>query len=408
MAKKNILVGQSGGPTSVINASLAGVITAGIECPEKVDKVIGMVHGIEGFRAGTTCVLSDLSKEEIDILKTTPSAYLGSCRYKLPEDLNDPVFPELFKKFEEMNVGYFFYCGGNDSMDTVSKLSRYGASIGSDIRCMGVPKTIDNDLIITDHCPGYPSAAKFVATTVRQVALDAAVYGKKFLTIVEVMGRDAGWLTASAAMARKFEGDNPVLIYMPEVNFSMEKFWADVDAAFAKRNDVLVCVSEGIHDANGKLMCEYASDNVAVDSFGHKALGNTAGFLADQAKLRYPGLKVRGIELSLMQRCAETDASGRDIEEAFTAGHMAGELALAGETGKMVAFIREPGEEYKITYKPVDVNEVCNQVKEFPREWIVGDENDISEDYVKYALPLIQGQAPVKFENGLPKFLYRK
>lgn len=407
MAKKNILVGQSGGPTSVINSSLAGVITAGLECPEKVDKVIGMVHGIEGFRAGRTCNLSGLTAYDLDVLKTTPSAYLGSCRYKLPENLNDPVFPELFRKFEEMNIGYFFYCGGNDSMDTVSKLSRYGASIGSDIRCMGVPKTIDNDLIITDHCPGYPSAAKFVATTVRQVTMDAKVYGKKFLTIVEIMGRDAGWLTASSVMARKYDGDNPVLIYMPEVNFSMEKFWADVDKAFEIRNDVLVCISEGIHDAQGTLMCEYASDNVAVDSFGHKALGNTASFLAEQAKIHYPGLKVRGIELSLMQRCAATNASGRDIQEAFTAGHMAGQLALAGETGKMIAFIREPGEEYKISYLPVDVNQVCNQVKEFPREWIVGDENDISMEYVKYAQPLIQGEAPVKYENGLPKFLYR-
>ena len=407
MAKKNILVGQSGGPTSVINSSLAGVITAGLECPEKVDKVIGMVHGIEGFRAGRTCNLSGLTAYDLDVLKTTPSAYLGSCRYKLPENLNDPVFPELFRKFEEMNIGYFFYCGGNDSMDTVSKLSRYGASIGSDIRCMGVPKTIDNDLIITDHCPGYPSAAKFVATTVRQVTMDAKVYGKKFLTIVEIMGRDAGWLTASSVMARKYDGDNPVLIYMPEVNFSMEKFWADVDKAFEIRNDVLVCISEGIHDAQGTLMCEYASDNVAVDSFGHKALGNTASFLAEQAKIHYPGLKVRGIELSLMQRCAATNASGRDIQEAFTAGHMAGQLALAGETGKMIAFIREPGEEYKISYLPVDVNQVCNQVKEFPREWIVGDENDISMEYVKYAQPLIQGEAPVKYEHGLPKFLYR-
>lgn len=408
MGTKNILVGQSGGPTSVINSSLYGVVSAGIQAKDSVGTVYGMIHGIEGFRKGDVTVLSDLSEDERKLLQTTPAAYLGSCRYKLPEDLSDPVYPELFAKFEEMNIGYFFYCGGNDSMDTVSKLSRYGASIGSDLRCMGVPKTIDNDLIITDHCPGYGSAAKYVATTVRQVTLDAKVYGKKFITIMEIMGRHAGWLTAAGVLARKYEGDNPKLIYLPEAPFSMEQFYEDLDRCFEESNDIMVCVSEGIHDKDGKFICEYASSDTAVDSFGHKSLTGTASYLAEMVKERYEGVKVRGIELSLTQRCAATEASLTDITEAAMAGSLAVEAALKGETGKMVAFIREPGEEYKISYELRDVNEICNKEKPFPKEWITGNNNDIGQGYIDYALPLIQGRSPVPFENGLPKFLYRK
>ncbi|MBQ4309286.1 MAG: 6-phosphofructokinase [Lachnospiraceae bacterium] len=408
MSKKNILVGQSGGPTSVINASLYGVVSAGMAHADRVDKVIGMVNGIEGFLQGKTTVLSDVPADELKLLQTTPAAYLGSCRYKLPEDLDDPVFPELFAKFEEMNIGYFFYCGGNDSMDTVSKLSRYGAKIGSEIRCMGVPKTIDNDLIITDHCPGYGSAAKYVATTIRQVALDAVVYDKKFVTIIEVMGRHAGWLTASAVLARKFEGDNPKLIYMPETDFTMEQFFADLDRCMAQEKSVVVAVSEGIHDKDGTFICEYARQDVAVDNFGHKQLTGTAAYLADAVSAHYPGIKVRGIELSLTQRCGVTNGSATDMEEATQVGSLAVEEAMKGETGKMIAFIREPGSEYKITYQPVDVNEVCNEEKPFPAEWINAEGNDILQGYIDYALPLIQGNTPVVYEDGLPKFIYRK
>ena len=408
MAKLNILVGQSGGPTSVINSSLYGVVSAGLSHPDQVDQVIGMINGIEGFLKGHTTVLSDIPADELALLKSTPAAYLGSCRYKLPEDLEDPVFPELFAKFAEMNIGYFFYCGGNDSMDTVSKLSRYGAKIGSGIRCMGVPKTIDNDLIITDHCPGYGSAAKYVATTVRQVALDASVYDKPFVTILEIMGRLAGWLTASAVLARKFEGDNTKLIYMPETNFTMEQFFADLDRCLETEKNVIVAVSEGIHDQDGTFICEYARQDVEEDSFGHKQLTGTAAYLAEAVTAHYPGMKVRGIELSLTQRCGVTNGSATDMEEACMVGSLAVEEALKGETGKMIAFIREPGAEYQITYQPVDVNEVCNQEKPFPAEWIGPEGNDILQGYIDYALPLIQGNTPVVYENGLPKFIYRK
>lgn len=406
MGKMNVLVGQSGGPTAVINSSLYGVVTESMKASGQIETVYGMINGVEGFLEGKTTVLSELSQEDLSLLQFTPAAYLGSCRFKMPEDLNDPIYPELFKRFKEKNIGYFLYIGGNDSMDTVSKLSRYGASIGSDIRCIGIPKTIDNDLIITDHCPGYGSAAKYVAITTRQVVLDASVYDKKFVTIIEIMGRHAGWLTAASVLARKHENDNPLLIYMPEVSFSMDTFFADLDEAFKKTNNVVVCVSEGIKDESNTFICEYGASDVETDSFGHKSLAGTASFLADAVKDRYD-IKVRSIELSLCQRCAGTEASMTDVTEAAMAGIEGVKAALEGETGKMIAFKRADKSEYEITCQRVDVNEVCNQEKEFPAEWILNG-NDIGQEYIDYALPLIQGATKVTYENGLPKFLYRK
>ena len=404
MSKKNVIVGQSGGPTSVINSSLYGVVT-GFLGSEKIDKIYGMVNGIEGFLAGKTTVLSDLTEEELEILQTTPASYLKSCRFKLPEDLNDPVYPTLLKKFEEMNIGYFFYIGGNDSMDTVSKLSRYGEKVGTDILFMGVPKTIDNDLIVTDHTPGYGSAAKYVATTVRECALDAGVYAAPSVTVVEIMGRHAGWLTASSVLARKFEGDAPHLIYLPEVAFDLEQCLADVKKCLEKTNSVVVCISEGIADKDGKFICEYAGGgDGAVDSFGHKKLTGSGKYLSEVIGEKL-GVKVRSLEFSIIQRCGASLASATDIKEAAMAGSVAAKAALEGKSGMMVAFIREPGDEYKITYQLTDVNEVCNKEKPFPAEWITDNGTNIGEGYVKYALPLIQGASPVKLVNGLPAFL---
>ena len=369
------------------------------------DKIYGMVNGIEGFLAGKTTVLSDLTKEELEILQTTPASYLKSCRFKLPEDLNDPVYPTLLKKFEEMNIGYFFYIGGNDSMDTVSKLSRYGAKVGTDIIFMGVPKTIDNDLIVTDHTPGYGSAAKYVATTVRECALDAGVYAAPCVTVIEIMGRHAGWLTAASVLARKFEGDAPNLIYLPEVAFDLDQCLADVKKCLEKTNNVVVCISEGIADKDGKFICEYAGGaDGAVDSFGHKKLTGSGKYLSEVINEKL-GVKVRSLEFSIIQRCAASLASATDIEEAAKAGSVAAEAALEGKSGMMVAFIREPGDEYKITYQLTDVNEVCNKEKPFPAEWITDNGTNIGEGYIKYALPLIQGASPVKLVNGLPAFL---
>ena len=252
MSKKNLIVGQSGGPTAVINSSLYGVVSEGLRHPEQIQHIYGMVNGIEGFLAGTVLDFATaLPGSSLEKLKTTPGAYLGSCRYKLPESLEDPVYPRLFQKFREMNIGWFFYIGGNDSMDTVSKLSRYAAQIGSDIRIIGEPKTIDNDLVHTDHTPGYGSAARYVASTVREITTDANVYEKKSVTIVEIMGRHAGWLTAASALARKYVNDNPLLIYLPETAFDQEAFLHAVEKSFEKNCNVVVCVSEGIHDAYG-------------------------------------------------------------------------------------------------------------------------------------------------------------
>lgn len=405
---KNIIVGQSGGPTAVINGSLYGVTSEGLKHQDKIDHVYGMINGIEGFLNDQIMDMGTLSDNgELEFVRTTPGAYLGSCRYKLPEDLSDPVYPLLFQKMEEKNIGYFFYIGGNDSMDTVSKLSRYGERIGSDIRFIGVPKTIDNDLIETDHTPGFGSAAKYVAATVREIVLDASVYEQKAVTIIELMGRHAGWLTAASVLARKKKDDNPVLIYLPESNFDLENFARDLKQALEKRNCVIVCVSEGISDASGKFICEYGSE-ASVDNFGHKMLTGCGKVLENFVRNRF-GVKVRSVELNVSQRCSGMVVSGTDVEEAALAGMEGVKGALKGETGKMVAFARisNPGEEYRMECRFVDVNQVCNQEKAVPAEWITGDGNDIGEKFIQYALPLIQGEPERIMENGIPKYLYR-
>ena len=345
----NLLVGQSGGPTAVINGSLYGVVSEGLANPE-IDNVIGMVNGIEGFLADHTMDMAPLKENgELERIRTTPGSYLGSCRYKLPEDLSDPVYPELFQKFTEKEISYFFYIGGNDSMDTVSKLSRYAATVGSDIRIIGVPKTIDNDLVLTDHTPGYGSAAKYVASTVREIAIDASVYDNKpSVTIVEIMGRHAGWLTAASVLARKFEGDNPVLIYLPEVAFSPDAFIEKVKEKLTKTSNLVVCISEGINDGNGTFVCELASD-VGVDTFGHKMLTGSGKYLENLVKDRL-GVKVRSIELNVNQRCSSAMLSATDEKEAIASGSFGVQTALKGTTGMMIAFHRTDDADYHITY----------------------------------------------------------
>ena len=342
MSKKNLIVGQSGGPTAVINSSLYGVVSEGLRHPEQIQHIYGMVNGIEGFLAGTVLDFATaLPGSNLEKLKTTPGAYLGSCRYKLPESLEDPVYPRLFQKFSEMNIGWFFYIGGNDSMDTVSKLSRYAAQTGSDIRIIGEPKTIDNDLVHTDHTPGFGSAARYVASTVREITIDANVYEKKSVTIVEIMGRHAGWLTAASALARKYKDDNPLLIYLPETTFDQEAFLKAVEKSFEKNCNVIVCVSEGIHDAEGTFICEYDS-SVGTDTFGHKMLAGCGKYLENLVRSRL-GVKARSVELNVSQRCSVSMMSATDQMEAVTAGNFGVQAALNGETGKMVSFLRETG-----------------------------------------------------------------
>lgn len=410
MTKKNLIVGQSGGPTAVINSSLYGVVSEGIAHSDEIDEVYGMVNGIEGFLEDRILNFREaLPGEQLDHLKHTPGAYLGSCRYKLPESLEDPVYPLLFQKFEELNIGWFFYIGGNDSMDTVSKLSRYAAQTGSSIRVIGEPKTIDNDLVHTDHTPGYGSAAKYVASTVREITLDASVYEKKSVTIIEIMGRHAGWLTAASALARKYKGDNPFFIYLPESAFDTEKFLKDVENAFEKNCNVVVCVSEGIHDADGTFICEYDS-SVGTDTFGHKMLAGCGKYLENLVRDRL-GVKARSVELNVSQRCSASLISAADQEEAVSAGRFGVQAALSGETGKMVSFVRCQADDgsYKMECGLEDVNLICNEEKEVPAEWITENGSDVSEEFIKYVTPLVQGSVNVPLgEDGLPVFVYRK
>lgn len=411
--KKNAIVGQSGGPTAVINASLYGVVYEALNREDVFGNVYGMINGIEGFLHDQLMDMKPLDTSgELELIKTTPGSYLGSCRYKLPEDLSDTVYPKLFEKFEKYNIGYFFYIGGNDSMDTVSKLSRYAASINSDIRFMGLPKTIDNDLVLTDHTPGFGSAAKYVASTVREIAIDASVYdNKQSVTIVEIMGRHAGWLTAASALARKFENDNPVLIYLPEVAFDQDTFIEKIKSSLETTSNLVVCISEGIHTADGTFICELGSE-VGIDTFGHKMLTGSGKYLENLVKERL-GVKVRSVELNVSQRCSSAMLSKTDQKEAIASGSFGVTAAIKGETGKMVAFKRQSpltlDADYVLNYATEDVNEICNKEKTVPLEWISEDGSDVTEAFLAYARPLVRGNVLVPTdEDDLPKFAYRK
>lgn len=407
MNKKNVLVGQSGGPTAVINSSLYGIVSESFsQC--SIDKVYGMINGIEGFLKGTILDFEEtFFTDDLEKLKTTPGAYLGSCRFKLPEDLKDPVYPILFQKFQDLNIGYFFYIGGNDSMDTVSKLSRYAKKINSDICIIGEPKTIDNDLIMTDHTPGFGSAARYVASTIREIVIDANVYATKSVTIVEIMGRHAGWLTASSALARKNTYDNPLLIYLPETDFDQEEFLKKVNLCFEKNQNVIVCVSEGIHDKNGTFICEY-DNSVGTDTFGHKMLAGCGKYLENLVRNRL-GVKARSVELNVNQRCSVSMMSATDQKEAILAGRFGVREALKGATGKMVSYTRTSDFPYRMTLGLEDVNLICNQEKTVPLEWISSDGSDVTNAFFTYALPLIQGAVKVPLgTDGLPDFLSRK
>ncbi len=408
--KKNVIAGQSGGPTAVINSSLYGIVSESYRHPDTIGKVYGMINGIEGFLEGRILDFeSALPGHELKKLTTTPGAYLGSCRKKLPDSLSDPIYPEIFRRFEELNIGWFFYVGGNDSMDTVSKLSRYAAQIGSDIRVIGEPKTIDNDLVCTDHTPGYGSAARYVAETVREITMDANVYETKSVTILEIMGRHAGWLTAASVLARRHPEDNPLLVYLPERDFDQDEFLKSVEACLQKNCNVVVCVSEGIHDKNGTFICEYDS-SVGTDNFGHKMLAGCGKYLENLVRNTL-NVKARSVEFNVSQRCSAAMMSATDQQEAIAAGEFGVRAALDGVTGMMVAFRREETADgsYKMECELHDVNEICNAEKPVPQEWITADGTDLTEDFINYACPLIQGTVEIPLdENGLPAFASRK
>ncbi len=399
----NCMFGQSGGPTSVINASASGVIQEALK-QNDIQKVYGLAHGIKGLLNEDFYDMSCESLESLNLLKTTPSSALGSVRYKLADpDKDDTDFKRILEVFKKYNIRYFFYNGGNDSMDTCNKISKFMQKVGYECRVMGVPKTIDNDLWGTDHCPGYGSAAKYIATSTMEVYLDARVYDTSMVTILEVMGRNAGWLTAATALAA-YKGLGPDLIYLPEITFDLDKFLSDVKKVYDKTGKVLIAVSEGIKDKDGRYISEYGSDMAKQkDAFGHAQLGGLAYTLANIVKNEM-STKVRGIEFSLLQRCAAHMASLTDVEEAFMAGQAAVQYAVQGITDKMVAFEREEGPEYKCKIKLVDLSDVANTEKKIPREWINEEGNGLNQQFIDYALPLIQGESRPPFEDGLPKF----
>ena len=398
--KGAMIIGQSGGPTSVINASAYGAIKAGLDS-DSITTVYGAANGIVGVLNDKLYIMDKEDPAELELLKYTPSSALGSCRYKIADpDVDDTDYKRILEIFKKYDVRYFFYNGGNDSMDTCNKISKYMKKVGYDCRVMGIPKTIDNDLFGTDHCPGFASAAKYIATSIAEVYQDSHVYDKGQVSIIEIMGRHAGWLAGAASLA-SVAGYPADLVYLPEVDFNMDEFLEDVSALWEKNHNVIVAVSEGIHYADGSFVSEAKTS--ATDGFGHAQLGGLAAMLADAVKEKL-GVKVRGIELSLLQRCAAHCASQTDIDESFLAGQTAVNSAVAGETDKMVAFecSRENG--YTCKTKLLNLSDVANYEKKVPVEWINERGNNVSDEIVKYALPLIQGETQMKKENGLPRF----
>lgn len=403
--KKNLVVGQSGGPTSAINSSLAGVIKAGLES-QNIVEVIGVRYGIEGILNENFVSLSKFSDEKmLDLLIQTPSAYLGSCRKKLPDvSENQEMYDKIFDVFEKNNIGYFFYIGGNDSMDTVNKLSLYAKEKNYDIKVIGIPKTIDNDLYKTDHTPGFGSAAKFVANSVKQISHDNNVYDMDSVTIVEIMGRNAGWLAASAVLAND-ESVSADIICLPEISFDMDKLIGKINEKVKEKRTVVVALSEGVKDCKGKYLCEYVSKTAEqTDIFNHKQMGGAGKCLENYIKDDL-GYKVRTVELSSLQRCFSYSGSKDDFESGFKIGYEGVKKALEGVTGVMMAFNRISDEpyEYEITY--ADVNEVANFEKMVPIDMITDDGFGLNEKFIKYAKPLISGEFIPQTENGIIKTL---
>ena len=389
---KNVIIGQSGGPTAVINSSLAGVYKAA--CSLGADKVYGMKYGIEGLLKEEMLELNVLldDRMSIELLKRTPSSYLGSCRYKLPDpDVDSTPFIKLFTLFDKYDICAVFYIGGNDSMDTIGKLAEYGERIQSDIRFMGVPKTIDNDLMVTDHTPGYGSAAKYIGVVMKEIIRDATVYGTKYVTVVEIMGRNAGWLTAAAALAKSDDCEGVDMICLPEVPFNVEHFIEKVRAMQEKKPSIVIAVSEGVKLEDGRYVCELADDVHAVDAFGHKALTGTARYLANVVA-RNLDTKTRCIELSTLQRCAGHLPSRTDITEAYQVGGAAAKAAFEGVTGQMVALKRISNSPYQCTTELHPISEVANLEKKVPLSWMNANHTQMTEEFLAYARPLIQAE----------------
>ena len=402
----NVIVGQSGGPTAVINSSLAGVYKTAKDRGAK--KVFGMLHGIQGLLEERYVDLSEHIKNDLDIelLKRTPSAYLGSCRYKLPEICEDQeIYKKIFSILDKLEVEYFFYIGGNDSMDTIKKLSDYSILNGSRIRFMGVPKTIDNDLAATDHTPGYGSAAKYIGSITKEVIRDGLVYDQQNVTLLEIMGRNAGWLTGAAALAKCEDCEGPDMIFLPEIPFDVENFMKKVEELHKRKKSVVVAISEGVKMADGRYVCELTDTIDYVDAFGHRQLTGTARYLAEKIS-REVGCKTRAIEFNSLQRCASHIVSRVDITEEFQVGGAAVKAAFEGETGKMIILKRVSDDPYICVTDIYDVHKVANVEKKVPREWINEAGDYVTEEFVSYIKPLIQAELTPIMVDGLPRHLY--
>lgn len=403
----NAVVGQSGGPTAAINATLAGVIRGvfGEGNDGSIKKLYGMRNGIEGLLEERLVDLGPVFDDESKIaaLERTPAAALGSCRNKLPDPDDDLlIFPRLIEIFKKYDIRYFFYIGGNDSMDTVAKLSRYTQTHDYEMSVIGIPKTIDNDLVETDHTPGYGSAAKYIAATMQEILRDCAVYNNKAVTIVEIMGRDSGWLTAASALGRAVSGCGPDLVYLPERNFSMTEFFEDLRALLEDHPNVVVAVSEGIHFRSGKYVCEAVSSG-AVDVFGHKALSGT-GKVLEIAVREELGCKVRSVELNIPQRCAGHIASATDLSEAMNIGLEAVRVAIAGQTSRVITLERVSTKPYSVRISNADVRNIANKIRTVDSRFINSRGNNVTDECVEYLLPLIRGEVAQEYVDGIPKY----
>ena len=402
--KDNCIVAQSGGPTVAINASLAGVID-GVKKSNKFTRVYGAIHGIQGVLDNNFIDLSLMALSKFPLVNTlelSPAMYLGSCRYKLPDfEVDSKPYEIIFDRFEEYQVAAFFYIGGNDSMDTVDKLSKYAKKIGSDVKIVGIPKTIDNDLCHTDHTPGFGSAAKYVASTMLEIAHDTHIYQIPSVVIVEIMGRDAGWLTAASCLARNDYSPAPHLIYLPEVDFDEDQFIEDIKNVLKTSRCVIVAVSEGIHDKDGNYI---SATSAVADKFGHAQLSGTGKALESLVKDRMD-IKVRSIELNVLQRCAAHISSRTDINESFALGQAAVKYAAEGMTAVMSTIKRVSNDPYQWIIEPENVSLIANQAKTIPLEWITPEKNDVTPEMEAYLRPLIIGEVSLQYKDGLPMYL---
>ena len=401
----NVIVGQSGGPTAVINSSLAGVYKTARD--RGANKVFGMLHGVQGLLEERVVDLSQhiRSDLDIDLLKRTPSSFLGSCRYKLPEIKdNQEVYDKIFGILDKLEIEYFFYIGGNDSMDTIKKLSDYAILNGSKIRFMGVPKTIDNDLAVTDHTPGFGSAAKYIASITKEVIRDGLVYDQQNVTLVEIMGRNAGWLTGAAALARGEDCEGPDMLFLPELTFDVDQFMKQVAEIHKKKKSVVIDFCVGVNVEDGGYVCELTDNIDYVDAFGHRQLTGTARYLAEKIS-KEVGCKTRAIEFNSLQRCASHIVGRVDITEAYQVGGAAVKAAFEGETGKMIILKRVSDDPYLCVTDIFDVHKIANVEKKVPREWINEEGNYVTQEFINYVRPLIQAELTPMMVDGLPRHL---